>query len=112
LSVAAGPLAASAASARAVNVFGLQRDTSAAVKDAHALFKRVDAALADHAAPWLAGAALPSIADLALYAYTAHAPEGGIALDDYPALRAWLARVEALPGFVAMPATACGLRAA
>jgi glutathione S-transferase len=112
LSIAAGPLASSAASARVVNVFGLQRDTSAAVKDAHLLFKRTDAALAEHAAPWLAGAALPSIADLALYAYTAHAPEGGIALDGYPALRAWLARVEALPGFVAMPATACGLRAA
>lgn len=112
LSIAAGPLASSAASARVVNLFGLQRDTSAAVKDAHTLFKRTDATLADHAAPWLAGAALPSIADLALYAYTAHAPEGGISLDDYPALRAWLARIEALPGFVSMPATACGLRAA
>lgn len=112
LSVAAGTLASSAATARVVQLFGLQRDTSVAVKEAHLLFSRVDAALAEHAAPWLAGAALPSIADLALYAYTAHAPEGGIALDDYPALRAWLARVEALPGFVPMPASACGLRAA
>jgi glutathione S-transferase len=41
-----------------------------------------------------------SIADIALYAYTHEAPVGGIALDDYPALRAWLARVEAQPGFV------------
>jgi glutathione S-transferase len=44
------------------------------------------------------------IADIALYAYTCVAPHGGIALDAYPALRGWLARVEATPGFVPMPA--------
>lgn len=112
LSQAAGALVNGAATARAVNVFGRQRDISAAVEQAHWLFKRTDSILADSGDAWLAGGTQPSIADLALYSYTAHAPEGGIALDDYPALRAWLARVEALPGFVAMPATACGLRAA
>ena len=40
------------------------------------------------------------VADIALYAYTHEAPVGGISLDDYPAIRAWLARVEARPGFV------------
>ena len=45
----------------------------------------------------------PTIADVALYSYTAHAPEGGVSLEPYPNLRAWLARIEALPGFVAMP---------
>jgi len=45
----------------------------------------------------------PTIADLACYAYVAHAPEGGIALDPYPAVRAWLGRVEALPRFEPMP---------
>ena len=44
------------------------------------------------------------IADIALYAYTCVAPHGGIALDAYSALNAWLARVEATPGFVPMPA--------
>jgi glutathione S-transferase len=44
------------------------------------------------------------IADIALHAYTCVAPHGGIALDAYPALRGWLARVEATPGFVPMPA--------
>lgn len=43
-----------------------------------------------------------SIADLAMYTYTAHAPEGGVSLEPYPALRAWLARVEATPRFVPM----------
>jgi len=42
-----------------------------------------------------------SVADIALYAYTHEAPVGGIGLDDYPSLRAWLARVEAQPRFVA-----------
>ncbi|WP_198120401.1 glutathione S-transferase family protein [Massilia rhizosphaerae] len=51
---------------------------------------------------WLA-ADHPTIADVACYSYVAHAPEGGIALDPYPHVRAWIARVQALPGFVAMP---------
>lgn len=41
-----------------------------------------------------------SVADIALYAYTHEAPVGGILLDDYPAIRAWLARIESRPGFV------------
>lgn len=53
----------------------------------------------------------PSIADIAHYSYTAHAPEGNVSLADYPHLRAWLARIEALPGFVPMPKTAIGLAA-
>jgi glutathione S-transferase len=40
----------------------------------------------------------PTIADIALYAYSHVAPEGGISLRDYPALRSWLTRVAALPG--------------
>ena len=51
---------------------------------------------------WLA-ADHPTVADVACYSYVAHAPEGGIALDPYPHVRAWIARVQALPGFVAMP---------
>jgi glutathione S-transferase len=47
----------------------------------------------------------PTIADLACYSYVAHAPEGSIALEPYPAVRSWLARVEALPAFKPMPRT-------
>jgi glutathione S-transferase len=39
-----------------------------------------------------------SLADIALYAYTHVAGEGGFELDRYPAIRAWLARVAAQPG--------------
>ena len=48
---------------------------------------------------WFVGARC-TVADLALYAYTHKAADGGFDLANYPALRAWLARVEALPGFV------------
>jgi glutathione S-transferase len=43
-----------------------------------------------------------TIADIALYAYTHVAPEGGFGLEPYPAIRAWLARVEAQPGHIAI----------
>ena len=43
-----------------------------------------------------------SIADVALFAYTHVAHEGGFPLDDFPHVRAWLDRVRAQPGFVAM----------
>ncbi|MGB5210075.1 MAG: glutathione S-transferase family protein [Gammaproteobacteria bacterium] len=43
-----------------------------------------------------------SIADIALYAYTHVAPEGGFNLHDFPALRAWLDRVAAQPGHISI----------
>jgi glutathione S-transferase len=45
-----------------------------------------------------------SIADIALYAYTHVAHEGGHDLAPYPSLRAWLARVAAQPGYVGIVA--------
>jgi len=45
-----------------------------------------------------------TIADIALYAYTHVAPEGGFDLAPYPALRRWLKRVAAQPGIVPMAA--------
>jgi glutathione S-transferase len=44
-----------------------------------------------------------TLADLACYSYVAHAPEGRISLDPYPAVRSWIRRVEALPAFKPMP---------
>lgn len=48
--------------------------------------------------PFLVGSEY-SIADIALYAYTHVAGEGGYTLEAYPAVRAWLARVAQQPGF-------------
>jgi glutathione S-transferase len=52
--------------------------------------------------PFLVGEQ-PTLAHLALYAYTHVAPEGGFSLDPYPAIRRWLERVCTVPGFVPMP---------
>lgn len=52
---------------------------------------------------WLVGDAM-SLADIALYAYTHVADEGGFDLDRYPAIRAWLGRVAAEPGHVPIDA--------
>jgi glutathione S-transferase len=54
-------------------------------------------------APYFAGDAL-TIADIALFAYTHRADEGGFDLTAYPAVRAWIARCLAQPGVTAMPA--------
>jgi glutathione S-transferase len=43
-----------------------------------------------------------TIADIALYAYTHVAPEGGFELEPYPAIRAWLERIRSQPGHVAI----------
>lgn len=108
LSVAAGPLAYGPCAARLVTVFGYELDADEAIRRAHALFTVMEGELSD--TPFLTGDK-PSIADVANYSYTAHAPEGNVSLEAYPNIRAWLARVEALPGFVAMPRTAAGLQA-
>jgi len=42
------------------------------------------------------------IADIALYAYTHKAEEGGQILDDFPAIKDWIDRVKAQPGHVTM----------
>ena len=41
-----------------------------------------------------------TIADIACYPYVKRAPEGGFRLEDYPAVQRWLARCEALPGWI------------
>lgn len=51
--------------------------------------------------PFFAGASF-SVADIALYAYTHTAEEGGFQIDAYPAVAEWLKRVEADPGHVPM----------
>ena len=108
LSVAAGPVAFGPAAARRITVFKAQLDAAEVARVANELFTVMESELQN--AAWLAGDT-PSIADLANYAYIAHAPEGNVSLQPYPQVRAWLARVEALPGFIPMPRTAVGLAA-
>jgi len=42
----------------------------------------------------------PTAADIALYVYPRLCPEGGYDLESFPAVRTWLERIAALPGYV------------
>ena len=66
----------------------------------HAHLERMEGRLAGR--DWLAGDR-PTVADIALYAYTHTAGEkGGYDMDRFPAIRAWLDRMAALPGHVGL----------
>ena len=101
LSIAAGELFHGPATARSLVIWGVPpgADPVRAAAIAGRLLAFMDGHLATRR---FLAAEHPTIADLACYAYTAHAPEGGVSLEPYPAVRAWLVRVEALPGFVPM----------
>jgi glutathione S-transferase len=86
--------------ARRARQFGFSADPVRATQIAEQLLRFLDQHLAS--ADYLA-AAHPTIADLACYSYVAHAPEGGIPLQPYPSVQAWIARVESMPGFRGMP---------
>lgn len=107
LSVAAGQIHAGPATARLITVFGAPYNAEDVIARSHNLLKIIDQHLS--ASAYLAGDT-PTIADVAGYSYIAHAPEGNVSLEDYPHVRAWLARIEALPGFVGMPRTVVGLQ--
>jgi glutathione S-transferase len=100
LSVAQNQIAHGPARARVIRRFKGPYDLGQAQAIASRLFPVVDAELARR--DFIAGAA-PTIADVALYSYTAVAPEGGIDLGPYRAINDWLKRIEALPRFEGMP---------
>ena len=78
----------------------VQRGNIAAKREAGiAALALMDEHLADHA--FFCGDAV-SLADIALFAYTHVAHEGGFDLADFPQVAAWIARVQATPGFVPM----------
>jgi glutathione S-transferase len=106
LSVAAGPLAFGPSVARVIQLFRLAASPDDAMARAHSLFKVMNQQLAQSA--FLVGST-PTLADIANYSYVARAPEGNVSLVGYPHLRAWLARIEALPGFLPMVKSPIGL---
>ncbi len=109
LSVASSLIAYGPAAARLVTVFGARFNTDEVIGRAHGLFQVMERELSSR--PFLVGDHA-TLADVAGYSYIVNAPEGNVDLSPYPALRAWLARVEALSGFVPFKTTAAGLRAA
>ncbi|MFJ3485071.1 glutathione S-transferase family protein [Pseudomonas sp. NPDC090202] len=108
LSAASGPINLGPARARLITVFGAGFDPKDTIERAHSVLKVIeqhlegrDFLVTEHA----------TIADVAGYSYIAHAPEGNVSLEAYPNVKAWLARIEGLKGFVPMPRTKAGLQA-
>ena len=108
LTLAAGEIAFGSCAARLITVFGASLDVDSATATAAKAMQKLETGLDGR--DWLLGDR-PTIADVAAYSYTAHAPEGNVSLEPYPNVRAWVSRFEALDGFEAMPATAAGLAA-
>lgn len=100
LSTAANEVQNGPGAARLVDKFGYGLDKADTLRRAARILPLIEARLADH--DWLA-LERPTIADCAVLPYVALAPEGGVSLSDFPHIRAWIARVKALPGFAPMP---------
>jgi glutathione S-transferase len=89
---------------RARSMRGQRWHGTGTLEEAHAVaavaLRALESRLGDQ--EWLALGRL-TIADVACYSYTVFAPEGGVSLKPYPGVRAWLARVAGLPGYLPTP---------
>ena len=99
LAVAENELLFGLARARAVVFFGRDFDLASCQAYGRAGLALLEQRLAGH--EWLA-AGRPTIADIACMPYAALSHMGEIPLDDFPSVRAWIDRIRALPGFIAM----------
>lgn len=108
LTLAAGELAFGPAAARLITVFKAPLDPQTCQTVAAKFLTKLDAHMAGR--EFLVDEK-PTIADVAIYSYTAHAPEGNVSLEPYANVRRLLVNIEALPGFKPMQATKVGLAA-
>ncbi len=101
LMVAENEIARGPNDARLHDKFGFALDIDLARAKAARILGLMEAHL--NRQPWLA-LGRPTIADVACMPYVALGHEGGITLDAYPSVAAWVGRVKALPGYIGMPA--------
>jgi glutathione S-transferase len=100
LMVAENEVARGLADARLHDKFGRDIDIAAARDKSRSLLAIMDAHLRRN--EWLA-LGRPTIADIACMPYIALGHEGGVTLESYPAVEAWIDRIKKLPGFIGMP---------
>lgn len=102
----ANELTATSSAARLQQLFEFELDADKARRGAYRLFRILDEHLwLSERQPdggWLCTGGQPTIADLACFPYVMLAPEGGISLLDFPALRRWTDRVKRIAGFAVM----------
>lgn len=102
LSIASGEIKYGCAISRMVKLWGGDCDLAQAQRIAHRILQFMDQHLTQ--TKWLVTEQV-TIADIACYAYVAHAPEGGISLTQYKNVQRWISDFEALPNFNSMPKT-------
>ena len=100
LSTAANEIHAGPNAARLIDKFGYPLDKARALAVSDQVLPLIERHLSEHR--WLA-LGRPTIAECAVFPYIALGWEGGVSLEPYPAIRAWIERIKVLPGFVAMP---------
>ena len=99
LSVASNEVVRGPGNARLVKLLGAGHDLEKAQQMAARLYTLLDQTLEQ--GQWLVGDS-PTLADIAIYSYTAVAHEGGVDLAPYPNVLAWLERVRDINGFTEM----------
>jgi glutathione S-transferase len=100
LSTAANEIQNGPCAARLVDKFGSPLDKDVALKRADRILPLLDGHLAFN--EWLA-CGHPTIADCAVFPYVALSHEGGVSLEPYANIQAWIKRVKGLPNFKPMP---------
>jgi len=104
LSLSAGELAKGPAAARLEYIFGATIHVPTVLATSATLLENMEAHLSNSKSTFLVGDHVTA-ADIAMYSYMAHAPEGGMSLDKYPHITEWLRAIEGLNGFVSMPSS-------
>ena len=101
----AGQLNASLGMARLHDVLSFDADIDQVRRDGVNQLRQLEERLTEQkfdGFAYLTGAE-PTIADVACFPNTALAPDGGVSLDPYPALRLWMRDIRSLSGFIEMP---------
>lgn len=86
--------------ARLIQKFGFESDQALSVSRSKQILELINDHLVNN--DWLA-AKRPTIADCAVYPYISIAHEGGVIIDEYTHIKAWMNRLEELPNYISMP---------
>lgn len=94
-----------AGAARLHQMLDIKTDIQAAQTGAHQTLRLLEERLSEQefdGSSFLVGEH-PTIADIACFPYVALAPDGGVLLDDYPAINRWMVTLRKLDQFIEMP---------
>jgi glutathione S-transferase len=100
LSTAANEINHGPNAARLIDKFDYPLNKERALAISARVLPLIEQHLSDH--QWLA-MDRPTLAECAMFPYIALSWEGGVTLEPYPAIRAWIERIKVLPGYIGMP---------